>query len=46
MLASVYKKTRSPKQVRSFSTNITGWNSWDQSPDEFSTASDAKCNKC
>ena len=45
-LASVYKSAGSPKQVRGFSTNVAGWNSWDQSPGEFSTASDAKYNKC
>lgn len=46
MLASVYKNAGSPKQVRGFSTNVAGWNAWDQSPSEFSTASDAKYNKC
>ncbi|CAK7205502.1 1,4-beta-D-glucan cellobiohydrolase cel6c [Sporothrix eucalyptigena] len=45
-LAKVYKAAGSPKQVRGFSTNTAGWNSWDQSPGEFSTASDAKYNKC
>ncbi|KAI8625684.1 glycoside hydrolase family 6 protein [Xylariaceae sp. FL1651] len=45
-LAKVYKNAGSPKQVRGFSTNIAGWNSWDQSPGEFSTASDAKYNSC
>ncbi|OCL05935.1 glycoside hydrolase family 6 protein [Glonium stellatum] len=46
MLASVYKTAGSPKQVRGFSTNVAGWNSWDKSPGEFSTATDAKYNKC
>jgi cellulose 1,4-beta-cellobiosidase len=27
-LAKVYKAAGSPKQVRGFSTNIAGWNSW------------------
>ncbi|KAI0151265.1 exoglucanase 3 precursor [Pestalotiopsis sp. NC0098] len=45
-LAKVYKAAGSPKQVRGFSTNIAGWNSWDQSPGEFSTADDAKYNSC
>lgn len=45
-LAKVYKAAGSPKQVRGFSTNTAGWNSWDESPGEFSTASDAKYNKC
>ncbi|CAK7208227.1 1,4-beta-D-glucan cellobiohydrolase cel6c [Sporothrix bragantina] len=45
-LAKVYKAAGSPKQVRGISTNTAGWNSWDESPGEFSTASDAKYNKC
>ncbi|KAI1270614.1 1, 4-beta cellobiohydrolase [Xylariaceae sp. FL1019] len=45
-LAKVYKNAGSPAQVRGFSTNIAGWNSFDQSPGEFSTASDAQYNSC
>ncbi|KAK9418642.1 putative Glucanase [Seiridium unicorne] len=45
-LAKVYKNAGNPKQVRGFSTNIAGWNSWDQSPGEFSTAPDAQYNSC
>ncbi|KAI0521973.1 1, 4-beta cellobiohydrolase [Xylaria bambusicola] len=45
-LAKVYKNAGSPKQVRGFATNIAGWNAWDLSPGEFSTASDAKYNSC
>ncbi|KAI0389833.1 1, 4-beta cellobiohydrolase [Xylariaceae sp. FL0594] len=45
-LAKVYKNAGSPKQVRGFATNIAGWNSWDQSPGEFSSAPDAQYNKC
>ncbi|ORY64975.1 1, 4-beta cellobiohydrolase [Pseudomassariella vexata] len=45
-LAKAYKAADSPKQVRGFSTNIAGWNAWDLSPGEFSTASDAKYNSC
>ncbi|KAI2778376.1 1, 4-beta cellobiohydrolase [Daldinia loculata] len=45
-LAKVYKAAGSPKQVRGYSTNIAGWNSWDQEPGEFSGASDAKYNSC
>ncbi|KAI0554409.1 1, 4-beta cellobiohydrolase [Xylaria curta] len=45
-LAKVYKNAGSPKQLRGFATNIAGWNAWDQSPGEFSTASDAKYNAC
>ncbi|KAI0972363.1 1, 4-beta cellobiohydrolase [Xylaria arbuscula] len=45
-LAKVYKNAGSPKQVRGISTNIAGWNAWDLSPGEFSTASDAKYNSC
>lgn len=45
-LAKVYKQAGSPKQVRGFATNVAGWNSWDQSPGEFSSASDAKYNSC
>lgn len=32
--------------MRGFSTNIAGWNSWDQSPGEFASSSDAQYNKC
>ncbi|OAA54091.1 glycoside hydrolase family 6 protein [Niveomyces insectorum RCEF 264] len=45
-LAKAYKAGGSPSQFRGFSTNTAGWNSWDESPGEFSTASDAKYNKC
>ncbi|KAI0911240.1 1, 4-beta cellobiohydrolase [Ustulina deusta] len=45
-LAKVYKNAGSPKQVRGWATNIAGWNAWDLSPGEFSTASDAKYNSC
>jgi len=45
-LADVYKSGGSPKQLRGWATNTAGWNSWDKSPGEFSTASDAKYNKC
>ena len=44
-LATVYKNAGSPKQVRGFSTNVAGWNSYDQSPGEFSKATDAQYNK-
>jgi cellulose 1,4-beta-cellobiosidase len=45
-LAKVYKAAGSPKQVRGFATNIAGWNSWDQSPGEFSSSPDAPYNAC
>ncbi|KAI1499831.1 1, 4-beta cellobiohydrolase [Biscogniauxia marginata] len=45
-LAKVYKNAGSPAQVRGFATNIAGWNAWDESPGEFSDASDAKYNSC
>ncbi|KAI1826518.1 1, 4-beta cellobiohydrolase [Xylaria intraflava] len=45
-LAKVYKNAGSPSQVRGFSTNIAGWNSWDQSPGEFSTDPDGQYNTC
>lgn len=45
-IASAYKNAGSPKQVRGFSTNVAGWNSWDQTPGEFASASDAQYNKC
>ena len=45
-LAKAFKAGGSPKQLRGIATNTAGWNSWDQSPGEFSTASDAKYNKC
>jgi cellulose 1,4-beta-cellobiosidase len=45
-LAKAYKAGGSPKQLRGFATNTAGWNAWDLSPGEFSTASDAKYNKC
>jgi cellulose 1,4-beta-cellobiosidase len=41
----VYKNAGSPKQVRGFSTNVAGWNAYDLSPGEFSTATDAQYNK-
>ena len=44
-LAKAYKAGGSPKQFRGWATNTAGWNAWDQSPGEFSTASDAKYNK-
>ncbi|KAL1597256.1 1,4-beta-D-glucan cellobiohydrolase cel6c [Paraconiothyrium brasiliense] len=44
-LAKVYKAAGSPSQVRGISTNIAGWNSFDQTPGEFSTTSDAQYNK-
>jgi cellulose 1,4-beta-cellobiosidase len=45
-LAKVYKAAGSPKQVRGIATNVAGWNQWDLSPGEFSSASDAKYNSC
>ncbi|KAK3316731.1 exoglucanase 3 precursor [Apodospora peruviana] len=45
-LAKAYTAAGKPKQVRGIATNVAGWNSWDQSPGEFSKASDAKYNKC
>ncbi|KAK6193616.1 Suppressor of Sensor Kinase (SLN1) [Pestalotiopsis sp. IQ-011] len=44
-LASAYTNAGSPSQVRGFSTNIAGWNSWDAEPGEFSGTSDAQYNK-
>ncbi|KAJ4303826.1 1,4-beta-D-glucan cellobiohydrolase cel6c [Kalmusia sp. IMI 367209] len=44
-LAKVYKAAGSPSQVRGVATNIAGWNSFDQTPGEFSTATDAQWNK-
>jgi cellulose 1,4-beta-cellobiosidase len=44
-LAKAWKDAGSPKQVRGFSTNVAGYNSWDQSPGEFSKATDAQYNK-
>ncbi|KAK8113002.1 glycoside hydrolase family 6 protein [Apiospora sp. TS-2023a] len=44
-LAKVYKAAGSPSQVRGISTNIAGWNAWDETPGEFSDASDAQWNK-
>jgi cellulose 1,4-beta-cellobiosidase len=44
-LADVYKAAGSPKQVRGVSTNVAGWNAYDLSPGEFSTATDAQWNK-
>lgn len=44
-LATVYKNAGSPKQVRGIATNVAGWNAWDLSPGEFSTATDAQYNK-
>ncbi|KAK4176732.1 1, 4-beta cellobiohydrolase [Triangularia setosa] len=45
-LAKAYKAAGSPKQFRGIATNVAGWNTWDLSPGEFSTASDAKYNSC
>lgn len=45
-LANAYKAGGSPKQFRGFATNVAGWNAWDQSPGEFSSAPDAQYNKC
>ncbi|KAK0709412.1 glycoside hydrolase family 6 protein [Lasiosphaeria miniovina] len=45
-LAKAYTSAGKPKQFRGISTNVAGWNAWDLSPGEFSTASDAKYNKC
>ncbi|KAI4601376.1 1,4-beta-D-glucan cellobiohydrolase cel6c [Pestalotiopsis sp. 9143b] len=44
-LASAYTNAGSPSQVRGFSTNVAGWNSWDAEPGEFSGTSDAQYNK-
>ncbi|ETS87644.1 hypothetical protein PFICI_01472 [Pestalotiopsis fici W106-1] len=44
-LASAYTSAGSPSQVRGFSTNVAGWNSWDAEPGEFSGTSDAQYNK-
>ncbi|KNG50486.1 cellobiohydrolase-like protein II precursor [Stemphylium lycopersici] len=44
-LSAVYKKAGSPKQVRGIATNVAGWNAWDLSPGEFSSATDAQWNK-
>jgi len=44
-LAAVYKQAGSPKQVRGIATNVAGWNAWDLSPGEFSSATDAQWNK-
>jgi cellulose 1,4-beta-cellobiosidase len=41
----LWKSAGSPKQVRGISTNVAGWNSFDQSPGEFSSSSDAQYNK-
>lgn len=45
-LAKTYKAAGSPSQFRGIATNVAGWNQWDLSPGEFSSASDAKYNKC
>ncbi|TLD20754.1 hypothetical protein PspLS_08524 [Pyricularia sp. CBS 133598] len=45
-LAKAYKAAGSPKQFRGFATNVAGWNAWDLTPGEFSSASDAQWNKC
>ncbi|EHK97147.1 Glycosyl hydrolase family 6, cellulase [Glarea lozoyensis ATCC 20868] len=45
-IAKVYKAAGSPKQVFGFATNVAGWNAFQQTPGEFSTATDAKYNKC
>jgi len=44
-LAKAFKAGGSPKQLRGWASNTAGWNSWDLSPGEFSSASDAKYNK-
>jgi cellulose 1,4-beta-cellobiosidase len=44
-LAKAYKAGGSPSQLRGFSTNVAGWNAWDEDPGEFSKASDAQYNK-
>ncbi|KAH8600985.1 putative Exoglucanase 3 [Bisporella sp. PMI_857] len=46
MLTSVWKSAGSPKQVFGVATNVAGWNAFSKSPGEFSSASDAKYNKC
>ncbi|KAK3332415.1 exoglucanase 3 precursor [Cercophora scortea] len=45
-LAKAYTSAGKPKQLRGIATNTAGWNQWDASPGEFSSASDAKYNKC
>ncbi|CAN8098220.1 unnamed protein product [Discula destructiva] len=45
-LAAAYKAAGSPAQFRGISTNVAGWNSWDQTPGEFATGSDSQYNKC
>ncbi|TLS27272.1 hypothetical protein PpBr36_05338 [Pyricularia pennisetigena] len=45
-LARAYKAAGSPRQLRGFATNVAGWNAWDLTPGEFSSASDAQWNKC
>ena len=44
-LAKAYKAGGSPSQFRGIATNVAGWNSWDMSPGEFASASDAQWNK-
>ena len=44
-LARAYKAGGSPSQFRGIATNVAGWNAWDMSPGEFSSASDAQWNK-
>ncbi|USP78604.1 glycoside hydrolase family 6 protein [Curvularia clavata] len=44
-LASAYKNAGSPKAVRGVATNVSGWNSFDQSPGEFANSSDGQYNK-
>ncbi|KAK6079721.1 exoglucanase-6A [Seiridium cupressi] len=43
-LASAYTNAGSPSQVRGFSTNVAGWNSWDAEPGEFADDADAQYN--
>ncbi|KAK9789627.1 putative Glucanase [Seiridium cardinale] len=43
-LASAYTSAGSPSQVRGFSTNVAGWNSWDAEPGEFADDADAQYN--
>lgn len=45
-LAQAYVAAGKPKQLRGFSTNVAGWNSFDKTPGEFAGAGDAQYNKC
>jgi cellulose 1,4-beta-cellobiosidase len=44
-LATVWKNAGSPKALRGFSTNVSGWNSFDLTPGEFSNSPDGQYNK-